>query len=269
MRSEKIPHSAFHTPHFPGGMMRVLKIGGNELDDPGFLPLLAQWVAGVTAVGEQITIVHGGGHDIAMMQTRLGLEPKKVDGLRITDADSLTVAQMVLSGHTNKHIVRTLLAAGVDAVGLSGVDGGLLCCQKKPHPTVDLGLVGEIVAVRTDLLAQLAGLGLTAVISPISLGQDGRTYNVNADDAASAIAQALPAEQLDFISNVPGVLQNGAVLSRLTAVQTEQLIGQGVINGGMVPKVRGALTAVAQGVPQTRIVNLTGLLNGGGTVFVA
>ncbi len=248
--------------------MRVLKIGGNELDDPGFLPLLAEWI-GQTAVHhhEQFVIVHGGGHDIAMMQTRLGLVPKKVDGLRITDADSLTVAQMVLSGHTNKQIVTTLLATGVDAVGLSGIDGGLLRCEKKAHPTVDLGLVGEVVAVRTELLRQLAGLGITAVLSPISLGRDGRTYNVNADDAASAVALALHADQLDFISNVPGVLQEGRVLPKLTAVQTEQLITQGIINGGMVPKVRGALAAVTQGVAQARIVNLTGLLNNGGTVF--
>jgi acetylglutamate kinase len=244
--------------------MRVLKIGGNELDDPGFLPSLAGWLA--TAVAPTV-VVHGGGRDIAMMQTRLGLQPKKVDGLRVTDADSLTVAQMVLSGHINKQIVAALLAAGVDAVGLSGVDGGLLRCEKKRHPTADLGLVGEIVAVRAELLARLAAGGLTAVLSPISLGQDGATYNVNADDAASAVAQALPADQLDFISNIPGVLHDGRVVERLTAVQTEDLITQGIINGGMVPKVRGALTAVAQGVPQVRIVNLTGLLNGGGTVF--
>jgi acetylglutamate kinase len=244
--------------------MRVLKIGGNELDEPGFLPLLAGWVA---AAGEPMVIVHGGGRDIAALQTRLGLEPKKVDGLRVTDADSLTVAQMVLSGHTNKQLVAALLAAGVDAVGLSGVDGGLLRCVKKAHPTVDLGLVGEITQVRTELLQGLAGMGLTAVLSPISLGHDGFIYNVNADDAASAVAQALPADQIDFISNVPGVLHGGRVVARLTAVQTESLITQGIINGGMVPKVRGALTAVAQGVPQARIVNLTGLLNGGGTVF--
>lgn len=244
--------------------MRVIKIGGNELDDPGFLPLLAGWIA---ATDEPMVVVHGGGRDIAMMQTRLGLQPKKVDGLRITDPASLTVAQMVLSGHTNKHIVASLLAAGADAVGLSGVDGGLLRCTKKAHPTADLGMVGEIVAVRAELLQRLAAGGLTAVLSPISLGHDGYIYNVNADDAASAIAQALPAEQLDFISNVPGVLHEGRVVARLTAVQTEDLITQGIIIGGMVPKVRGALTAVAQGIPQVRIVNLTGLLNGGGTVF--
>ncbi len=252
--------------------MRVIKIGGNELNEPGFLPMLADWVAKTTkpenGSGESLIIVHGGGRDIAMMQSRVGLEPKKVDGLRVTDPDSLTVAQMVLSGHTNKQMVAALLAAGVDAVGLSGVDGRLLTAQKKQHPSVDLGLVGEIVNVRASLLKSLADQGITAVISPISLGQDGFIYNVNADEAASAIALALQADLLDFISNVPGVLKNGQVVPQLTANQTENLINQGVINGGMIPKVRGALTAVAKGVPRARIVNLTGLIQSGGTVFL-
>ncbi|MCZ7672675.1 MAG: acetylglutamate kinase [Chloroflexi bacterium] len=142
-----------------------------------------------------------------------------MDGLRITDPDSLTVAQMVLSGHTNKQLVAALLAGG-DAGGLSGVDGRLLTARKKSHPTIDLGLVGEIESVRTDLLLNLSALGITAVISPISLGQDGFIYNVNADEAASAIALALHADLLDFISNVPGVLHNGRVVPQLSAAQT-------------------------------------------------
>ena len=247
--------------------MRVLKIGGNELNDPEFLPTLAGWVAETTGKGESIVIVHGGGNDIAAIQSRLGLEPKKVDGLRITDADSLTIAQMVLSGHINKLIVTALLVAGVDAVGLSGVDGRLLTAAKKDHPTVDLGLVGEIVDVRTELLTSLSEHGVTAVVSPISIGKDNLIYNVNADEAASAIALSLQADLLDFISNVPGVLNDGQVIPQLTAAETQHLIEEGVINGGMVPKVRGALTAVAKGVPRARIVNLTGLLESGGTIF--
>jgi acetylglutamate kinase len=247
--------------------MRVLKIGGNELNDPEFLPALAGWVAETTSSGESIVIVHGGGNDIAAIQSRLGLEPKKVDGLRITDAHSLTIAQMVLSGHVNKQIVTELLLAGVDAVGLSGVDGRLLTATKKSHPTVDLGLVGEIVHVRAELLLNLSAQGITAVISPISIGQDNLIYNVNADEAASAVALGMQADLLDFISNVPGVLHNGQVVPQLTADEAEALIQQGVIKGGMVPKVRGALTAVAQGIPRARIVNLTGLLQSGGTIF--
>jgi len=247
--------------------MRVLKIGGNELNNPEFLPALAGWVAETTGKGESIVIVHGGGNDIAAIQSRLGLEPKKVDGLRVTDAHSLTIAQMVLSGHVNKQIVTALLTSGVDAVGLSGVDGRLLTAQKKSHPTVNLGLVGEIVDVRTELLTSLSEHSVTAVVSPISIGKDNLTYNVNADEAASAIALSMQADLLDFISNVPGVLKDGEVVPQLTADETEALIEEGVIDGGMVPKVRGALTAVSKGVPRARIVNLAGLLQSGGTIF--
>jgi acetylglutamate kinase len=244
--------------------MRVLKIGGNELDDGAFLAGLAQAVA---AAGEPVIIVHGGGRAIADLQSRLGLTPVKVDGLRVTDAPSLAIAQMVLSGQTNKQIVAALLAAGVDAVGLSGVDRGLLRCRKKEHPTADLGFVGEIVEVRGEILEQLLGQGVTPVISPISLGLDGQIYNVNADAAAAAVAQAVHAELLDFVSNVAGVLQAGRVIPALTAAETEQLIAASVISDGMVPKVRAALEAVAQGVSRARIVNLAGLAQSEGTFF--
>ncbi len=244
-------------------MTQVIKVGGNELDDPAFLQGLA---LAVRQIQDTAVIVHGGGKAIADLQGRLGLAPQKVDGLRVTDAASLMVAEMVLSGLSNKLIVRALLAAGVTAVGLSGVDGGLLRCRKKQHPTADLGFVGEIVEVNVNLIEQLVGGGFTAVISPISLGTDGRPYNVNADDAAAAIARALGATVLNFVSNVPGVLQDGTILPQLTISRTEELIATGVITDGMIPKVRAACTAVAQGIPQARIVNLDGLLQGGGTV---
>jgi acetylglutamate kinase len=244
--------------------MQVIKVGGNELDDPDFLSGLAKCVK---KFGQSAVIIHGGGKAIADLQARLGMVPQKVDGLRVTDAESLAVTEMVLSGQSNKQIVRALLTAGVDAVGLSGVDGRLLTAQQKHHPTADLGLVGGIISVRAELLQQLAAMGITAVISPISLGLDGRTYNVNADEAASTIAKALSATMLNFISNVPGVLHNGAILPTLTLAQTESLISDGVITDGMIPKVRAACSAVAQGTPQARIVNLAGLVNGSGTVF--
>jgi len=248
--------------------MRVLKIGGNELDEPGFLERLASLVARwVNEQGTAVIIIHGGGRAIADLQSRLGLSPVKVDGLRVTDAASLEVAQMVLSGQTNKQIVRALLAAGVDAVGLSGVDGGLLRCRRKQHPTADLGLVGEVTQVRAKLLRQLSTQGLTLVLSPISLGLDGLTYNVNADDAATAVAQALAADSLDLLSNVPGVLHEGTVISALTLRETETLIQTGVIHGGMIPKVQAALDAVKKGVAEARIVNLEGLAENGGTRF--
>lgn len=245
-------------------MTQVIKVGGNELDDPVFLSGLAE---AVRQIQDTAVIVHGGGKAIADLQGRLGIVPQKVDGLRVTDADSLMVAEMVLSGLSNKLIVRALLAVGVTAVGLSGVDGGLLRCRKKQHPTTDLGLVGEIVEVNVSLIEQLVSGGFTAVISPISLGTDGQAYNVNADEAAAAVARALGAATLNFVSNVPGVLQNGAILPDLTITQTEELIANGVIIDGMIPKVRAACTAVMQGIPQARIVNLEGLLSGKGTVI--
>lgn len=248
-------------------MSRVIKIGGNEMNAPGFLDELARQIAMLSA-GEPLIIVHGGGQEIAALQSRLGIEPLKVDGLRVTNAESLAVAQMVLSGHTNKAIVKALLAGGLDAVGISGVDGGLLRCRKKQHSTVDLGLVGEVVRVRTDLLRRLSAEGTIPVISPISLGEDGQTYNVNADEAAGAIAQALSAGALDFVSNVPGVLDQGRVLPGLTPPEAEALIRDGVISGGMIPKTRTALDALGRGVPNVRIVDLAGLSANGGTVFV-
>lgn len=248
--------------------MQVLKIGGNELSDPGFLETLAAHIAAQQAETAVPTlIVHGGGRTIAGLQTQLGLEIMKVDGLRVTDAASLEAAEMVLSAKANKQIVKALLAAGVEAIGLSGVDGRLLQCEKKQHETADLGYVGTIVHVRAGLLRHLIALGLTIVLSPISLGLDGCTYNVNADEAAAAVAAALPATQITFLSNVPGVLHNGRILPALTVAETEAFIQDGVIRDGMTPKVQAALDAVHRGVPTARIVNLTGLTAAGGTLF--
>ena len=250
--------------------MRILKIGGNELSDPDFIALLGKSAAYlINEIGSPLVIVHGGGRAIASLQTQLGLETIKVDGLRVTDPESLNVAQMVLSGQSNKIVVKALLSAGVDALGLSGVDGGLLRCRKKEHPTADLGYVGEIVEVRSDLLDKLVSLGLTPVLSPISLGMDGLTYNVNADEAASAVARACRAEELVFVSNVPGVLYEGELVPSLTAMEVEKYIKKGIINGGMIPKVRSALQAVVSGAARVRIVNLAGLLTGSGSTIVA
>ena len=246
--------------------MQVIKIGGNELDDAAFLEALGTAVA---TMSEPAVLVHGGGKAIAEMQSRLGLQAVKVDGLRVTDAESLAVAQMVLSGHANKQIVVALLRAGITAVGLSGVDGGLLRCAKKRHPAADLGFVGEIVDVHTALLRGLVAQKLLPVISPISLGQDGRVYNVNADEAAGAIAAALRADLLTFVSNVPGVLDGeGRPIPRLTPAKVESLITDGVIDGGMIPKARTAVAALARGVSQARITTVSHLLESGGTVFV-
>lgn len=246
--------------------MQVIKVGGNELDDVAFLEALS---AAVASLAEPTVVVHGGGKAIAEMQLRLGLQAVKVDGLRVTDAESLAVVQMVLSGHANKYLVVALLGAGVAAVGLSGVDGGLLRCKKKRHPAADLGFVGEIDEVNGALLRRLMRQGYVPVVSPISLGHDGQVYNVNADEAAGAIAGTLRASVLTFVSDVPGVLDGtGEPIPRLTAAQAEGLIADGVIAGGMIPKARAAVAALGNGVATARVTSVAHLVGGGGTVFV-
>ncbi len=246
-------------------MTHVLKIGGNELDDPAFLPALARRIARLEVPP---IVVHGGGQAIARLQERLGIHPRKVDGIRITDAESLLVAQQVLCGQSNKQIVGALMEVGVDAIGLCGLDGALLRCRKKMHPKVDLGLVGEVVEVRTTLLRQLMEFGLTVVLAPISVGPDGAPCNVNADDAACAVAAALRADRLDFVSNVPGVLRDGAVVPTLTPAETAVLVANGTIEGGMVAKTNAALFAIGNGVREARIADLDGLAGDGGTRFL-
>lgn len=247
----------------------VIKIGGNEVDDPKFLAGLVQAIKDLRAdAGQQPVIVHGGGKEIARLQGALGLTPRFIEGLRVTDDPSLDVAEMVLSGLVNKRLVARLQTAGVPAIGLSGVDMGLIRVEKMTHPTGDLGWVGRILEANGAALDGLLGLGLTPVISPISLGMDGHTYNVNADHAALAVAVALRAGELTFVSNVPGVLIADRIVPRVSSGMAEAWIGEGKISGGMVPKVRSALEGVAAGIREVRITNLNGLQAGTGTVFV-
>ena len=251
--------------------MRVLKLSGHQIDDVDFLADFAPAV-GHLAAQEQVVIVPGGGKSIKAMQERLGLREEKIDGLRVTDDDSLLVTEMVMSGYVNKLIVRALQQAGVNAIGISGSDGHLLRAKKKLSAKGDLGHVGEIIEVNTAMLRRLMGAGFVPVISPVSVAVElpHQVYNVNGDEGATAVAQALGATQLDFISNVPGVLRNladTAVIPTLTAAEVNQLTAVGIISGGMVPKVKAAIEAITQGVQQARIVDLSGLLVGG-TLFV-
>jgi acetylglutamate kinase len=244
----------------------VIKIGGGQADDAQFLQELVEAVRDIIH-DRQMVIVHGGGKEIRMWQERLGLECRFVEGLRVTDADCLQVAEMVLSGSVNKRLVARLVAGGVAAVGLSGVDGGLIRVERMSHPAGDLGFVGRVVEINPTLVETLLDQGHLPVVSPISLGLDGQTYNVNADHAAWAIAGTVGAESLVFVSDVPGVLVEGACLQHLSTERAEPLIRDGVIQGGMVPKVRSALEALAGGVPTVCITNLEGLRSGGGTVI--
>ncbi len=245
--------------------MLVLKIGGNEIDDPSFLGEFAHTIA---ALDESPVIVHGGGKEIADLQVRMGLTPQFVEGLRVTDEASLAIAEMVLSGRVNKRIVAALLQAGADAVGVSGVDFGLVRVEKMQHPAGDLGRVGRVVSVRGDVLRDFVERHIIPVISPISLGPEG-SYNVNADSVACAVASALNADAVVFVTNVAGVIRDDRVIPSLTRREAEALIKSQVIRGGMVPKVRAALEAIANGACACRITNLEGLTNQSGTLFVS
>ena len=244
--------------------LTLLKVGGAELS-PG--PALDQLVGALVQLNARgpLIVVHGGGADIADLQRRLGLEPRCVEGLRVTDDESMRVAEMVLSGTVNKRLTARLVREGVRAIGLSGIDGGLLIARALRHPKGDLGRVGEITAVEASCLNDLISAGFTPIVSPISLGEDGLPFNVNADHAALAIARALGVAELIYVTDVPGVLRDGAVLPTLGAREAEQLIETGIISGGMIPKVRSALDALAGHVRTVRITNLEALAEGTGT----
>jgi acetylglutamate kinase len=265
----------------------VLKIGGSELDREGFVDGLIETLRGLWD-RYAVVLVHGGGKAIARLQERLCLEPRFVEGLRVTDDESLDVAEMVLSGLVNKRLVGRLVAAGIPALGLSGVDNGLFRVVKMKQigsEAHDLGWVGDIRETHAAPVEALLALGITPVVSPISLGLDGHTYNVNADHAAEALACALGAAELAFVSNVPGVLGETAAsppwgvrgglrgglpecIPILTPREVDGLIDSGVIDGGMVPKVRSALAALERGVSRVRITDLEGLSVDGGTCFL-
>lgn len=244
-------------------MTIVIKISGHELDSPDYLAEFADIVRELNAPA---VIVHGGGKEITQLQQKLSIEPKFVDGVRITDEASLSLVEMVLCGTVNKRLVRTLVNAGVNALGISGVDAGMISAAKLYHESVDMGFTGQVTALRVDVLLNLLDANLIPVVAPICLGAESN-FNVNADHVAGAIAAALDAERLIFLSNVEGVLKDDAVISTLTPAETAALIADGTIFGGMIPKVQTALHALDDGVEQSVITNLAGLRSGGGTVF--
>ena len=237
----------------------VLKIGAELQEGPVFDALLDSLVA--LARERRLVVVHGGGAEIADLQQRLGLAPSFVDGLRVTDGDSLRVAQMVLSGLVNKRLTARLVARGVRALGLSGVDAGVLRARRLMHPGGDLGFVGEITAVDVACLGGLLDAGFTPVLSPISLGENGCAYNVNADHAALAVAGALGAEELSF-TDVPAC--SGTMRCPGCRWPRQRNSSPRRSSPGNDPKVRSALEAWP-GVAM-RITNLSGLATGAGTV---
>jgi acetylglutamate kinase len=242
----------------------VVKVSGHEIDDAVFLSRFAETIA---AIDVPLIIVHGGGREITDMQKRMGITPSYIDGLRVTDEESLTLVEMVLCGLINTRLVRLLVSAGVDAMGLSGVDRGIIRARKMQYQEHDMGYTGSVDVVRGDALIALLAERIIPVIAPVCLG-DESTYNVNADHVAGAVAGAVAAERVVFLTNVPGVLKGGRLLDRLTAEETDRLIADGTIFGGMIPKVRTATAALANGARSAVITDLDGLRMGKGTVFM-
>ena len=241
----------------------LIKVGGHEIGDPEFLTAFSSAVSGLN---QPAVIVHGGGKEIAALQEKFDIEPRYTDGVRITDAISLSIVEMVLCGEVNKRLVRYLINAGVDALGLSGVDRGIVRAEKMQHPEIDMQFTGVVASVRGEALSSLLQQGVTPVLAPICQGE-GSSFNVNADHVAGAVAVAIGAQRVVFLTNVPGVLQDGQLLETLTSHQAKELMQTGVIYGGMIPKVNTALHTLELGVHEVMITNLQGLKENSGTVF--
>ncbi|MEE8223350.1 MAG: acetylglutamate kinase [Alphaproteobacteria bacterium] len=246
----------------------VIKYGGHAMGDEDLAERFARDVVLIKQVGINPVVVHGGGPQIGKMLERLKIKSSFIDGLRVTDRDTVEIVEMVLSGSINKQIVTTINAAGGNAVGLSGKDGNLIQAEKmrRTHretdsnieKILDLGFVGEPTLVRPHVLESFEESDIIPVIAPIGVGPKGETYNINADTAAGAIATAVGATRFLLLTDVPGVMDgSGNVIPELTVSQTRQLIADGVVNGGMIPKVETCIHAVSGGVDAAVIIDGT------------
>ena len=243
--------------------MRVYKVGGPALEDPSLIGPLA---SEVKRQDGRVLLVHGGGRHVERMLNALGIPSRFVDGRRETSPEAMEIVEMVLSGGTNKALAAGLTSAGVRAVGLSGRDGGLIRARLAP----ELGRVGTPERVDRSLLDALWDAGAVPVVSPVSSGPSGEAVNVNADEAALALAVALQARSLVYLSDVDGVRAESETLEALTAADATRLMDAGVITGGMAMKVRVALEAAAAGIPEVVVAGKARLAGGfAGTRVVA
>ena len=240
------------------GKVVVVKYGGNAMLNEELKQAVMEDIVLLSTIGIKVVLVHGGGPEINKMLEKVGKESKFVDGLRYTDEETMEVVQMVLTGKLNKDIVGILLQKGGKAVGLSGVDSGLLRAIKT---TKDLGFVGEVTQVHPEILISLLDKGFIPVVSTVALGEQGddSRYNINADTAAAKIAVALKAEKFVQLTNVPGVLRNiddpSTLIKRIEKTALGSLKATGIIAGGMIPKIDCCLTALEGGVPRTHIID--------------
>ena len=236
----------------------VVKYGGSAMLDPELQQNVIKDVVMLKLVGMQPIIVHGGGKEISKWVGLLGHESKFVEGLRVTDAETMEVAEMVL-GKVNKNLVQMIEKLGMKAAGISGKDGNTLVVEKKTVNGQDIGFVGNITEVNTDLIETLLENDFIPVIAPIGLDKEFQNYNINADDAACAVATALGAEKLAFLTDIEGVYTDyndkDSLISELTIDHADQLIADGFIGGGMLPKLKNCVDAVKNGVASVHILD--------------
>lgn len=238
------------------GKTIVIKYGGHAMTDEELRVSFAVDVVLLKYIGVRPVIVHGGGPQIASTLSRLGKHSEFVDGLRVTDSETMEVVEMVLGGKINREIVELVQQSGALSVGLTGSDGGMLRVRRKVVEGGDLGRVGEVESVNPRVIAAVADSGFVPVVAPIGVDESGLTHNVNADEAAAAIACALGAEKLMLLTDVEGVMDaGGALVSQLSIEEARKYIEEGTISGGMIPKVRCCIDALSGGVARTHIVD--------------
>lgn len=243
----------------------VIKYGGNAMVDEALKSSFAQDIVLLKQVGVNPVIVHGGGPQIGQLLERIGKESRFIEGMRVTDSETMDIVQMVLGGLVNKEIVSLINSHGGRAVGLTGKDGGMINARRlelasnksRPAPEIiDLGHVGEVESIDPSVVKMLDDDNFIPVIAPIGVGRDGASYNINADLVAGKLAIVLEAEKLLLLTNTPGVLdKQGNLVTGIDAKATDLLIKEGIIHGGMLPKVNCALDAVKSGVKTSHIID--------------
>lgn len=255
VRAEILTQAVPYIKEYTGKYV-VAKYGGNAMTDPQLKESVMQDILLLQLVGVKVILVHGGGPEISAMLKKLSIESHFENGLRVTDDDTMEVVQMVLAGKVNKSLAADLSALGGRAVGLCGIDGGLIKVHQKNEK---LGHVGEIDEINTKILDDLLDGGFIPVISSIGIDDDGNPYNINADTAAAKIAAALHAESMVVMSNINGVLRDkddeNSLISQMSLADAEELKKSGIIAGGMIPKVDCCTNAVKEGVKKVFIIN--------------
>lgn len=236
----------------------VVKYGGSAMVDEQLKKSVIQDVVLLKLVGFKPIIVHGGGKEISRWVSKVGKEPKFINGLRVTDEETMELAEMVL-GKVNKELVSLVESLGVKAVGISGKDGGLLKVEKKYSGGQDIGFVGNITEVNPKILSDLLDNDFLPIVCPIGMDEEFLTYNINADDAACAIAKAMKAEKLAFLTDIEGVYKNPddpeSLISKLFVKDAKELINNGNVGGGMIPKLQNCIDAIEQGVSRVHILD--------------